>query len=358
MRPSLSSQNRIGIASDESGRFAHTESSDCRLFVVAGIIVVALFIVRSELFASAARAEDWGVAPGVRVPLTLVLKAKAMVVDEQVTLSDIALCQGFARLCSVADQLVLQASPAPGRRATLAQAVLREKLSRQWPFVDFDLRGPKLVIVEAKSFAVEVERVRQAIRDWLIKRSNENQRLSLVDVYPPAFMRTRRPLDQAITVAAVKQSIVHGMNELVVKADKQQWTLRAHIKKELRVLVARDDLARGSVLSAGLVEEAWQRVRSQHEAELIGPSSLEAGLMTRQAISKGRILLDGMFRRPFVVRRKQRVNLQVSDGGLVVSRKAEAMNDGGMGDVISLRLAGSRERIQGRITANGEVVPL
>ncbi|WP_458525009.1 flagellar basal body P-ring formation chaperone FlgA [Onishia taeanensis] len=78
------------------------------------------------------------------------------------------------------------------------------------------------------------------------------------------------------------------------------------------------------------------------------------GMLARRAIPAGSTLQEHQLRAIPLVERRQTVSVEAQGKGFRVSREGEALEDGGLGDEVRVRLS-RREIITGRVTGNGRV---
>lgn len=78
------------------------------------------------------------------------------------------------------------------------------------------------------------------------------------------------------------------------------------------------------------------------------------GLLTRRAITAGSTLQEHQLRAIPLVERRQTVSVEAQGKGFRISREGEALEDGGLGDEVRIRLS-RREIITGRVVGSGRV---
>jgi flagella basal body P-ring formation protein FlgA len=120
------------------------------------------------------------------------------------------------------------------------------------------------------------------------------------------------------------------------------------------VLVARESLARGSPVNEDSVELVERDISSLSRGYLNEPSQLEDKVL-RRAVSPGMVLTPNMLESPRIIRRGDRVSLEVSQGALAVRMQGEAVMDGRRGERIRVRSLSSKKIVEGVVTAPGVI---
>jgi flagellar basal body P-ring formation protein FlgA len=131
-----------------------------------------------------------------------------------------------------------------------------------------------------------------------------------------------------------------------------QMPLQAQIWNE--VWVARSLLARGELLRDADLGKERRDVLTMREA--VGASAeLPDGIELASSLPQGVILMASHLRLRPLVRRGQVVEAVLQDGGLAVSLKVEALEQGAAGQVIRVRNLQSKREFRGKV-ANEETV--
>lgn len=210
---------------------------------------------------------------------------------------------------------------------------------------------PSLTPVEARRIVQSVDR---AIKSFLpeieldfaveVDRSQPNLAL-LKQLAAVTNVELLGPLQEGPVPCRISARGVEGM----VSADIEM-TLTAHPT----VVVAKSSLQRGHLISAGDLDfEVIPRERMK--PEYITEMSDAIGKEVRSAVSANRPILRDRLGAPILIRRGEGVDLQVVGGGITVTTKARAMEDGAASDLIELEILQPRKRMFGRVVAPGLV---
>lgn len=125
-----------------------------------------------------------------------------------------------------------------------------------------------------------------------------------------------------------------------------QAAVQAHVWRE--VWVAHTSLSRGEPVSAADVTRERRDVLNIHEA-LAEFSADDANLELAEPVAAGVPLLARVIKPRVVIHRGQVANALVQDGGLSVTTKVEALEDGAPGQMIRARNPVSRRDLSGRV---------
>ncbi len=115
------------------------------------------------------------------------------------------------------------------------------------------------------------------------------------------------------------------------------------------VPVARQALARGTLLAPELLEEAWLPVSRLREDTVLLIEDL-VGRELRRSLRAGQEIRRGQIRWPRLVRRGEVVTLVFDRPGLLLTALGRALEDGAEGEVIRLVNLDSERPLRGRVT--------
>ncbi|VAW95272.1 hypothetical protein MNBD_GAMMA19-710 [hydrothermal vent metagenome] len=134
------------------------------------------------------------------------------------------------------------------------------------------------------------------------------------------------------------------------------WTVYvpAHIKIFANVIAAAQPLLRGSEISATDVIFVRQELSQLRSGYFIKIESVIGKILT-QNLSAGHAITPKRVKAAFLVRRGEKVTIEVSIGTLKVRGKGEALKDAARGELVSVRNSQSKRIIQGVVTKPGTV---
>lgn len=134
------------------------------------------------------------------------------------------------------------------------------------------------------------------------------------------------------------------------------WTVYvpAHIKIFANVIAAAQPLLRGSEISATDVIFVRQELSQLRSGYFIKTESVIGKILT-QNLSAGHAITPKRVKAAFLVRRGEKVTIEVSIGTLKVRGKGEALKDAARGELVSVRNSQSKRIVQGVVTKPGTV---
>ncbi|EMD84169.1 flagellar basal body P-ring formation chaperone FlgA [Pacificimonas flava] len=124
---------------------------------------------------------------------------------------------------------------------------------------------------------------------------------------------------------------------------------QAPLVAQLRV-----SLARGSMITASDIEMV--PVPGRMAADTVRSVEMASGLKLRRSVMPGTVLRLSMLERAPLIMRGDRVSLRADGPNFAVAVEAEAIENGSVGDRVTVRNLSSGEKIQGRVAADGSVL--
>jgi flagella basal body P-ring formation protein FlgA len=139
---------------------------------------------------------------------------------------------------------------------------------------------------------------------------------------------------------------------LTGKDGSEVWTwVQAHVDASVPTVVAARSLERGSTMGAVDLELVMLPVHHQH-VTLVGEP---VGHVLKRAVRAGEPLRSTWFARPIAVKRGDRVETIVRRGAVAARGAAEAVERGRVGDIIRVKVAGSRRMLRARVLGDQQV---
>lgn len=115
-------------------------------------------------------------------------------------------------------------------------------------------------------------------------------------------------------------------------------------------VTANANLQRGSVIQAGDITVKTRAGESREDV-----LETYVGMELKRSVYEGYKLNPAYVGKPILVKRNSRVSMIYKAGPLQISAWGRALDEGGVGDVISIMNLDSRKRVQGRILESGSV---
>ncbi|MEJ1160995.1 flagellar basal body P-ring formation chaperone FlgA [Prosthecomicrobium sp. N25] len=161
-----------------------------------------------------------------------------------------------------------------------------------------------------------------------------------------------------VRIASVNSVPGNGRFEALVLIDKgaapERLRLRGQATEVVDTVVLTRPLARGEVLRAE--DLVVQRV-PKRQAGANRPAAVEdfAGLAARRALRAETPLTAGDVQQPLLVKRGETITLVYQSPGLVLSARAQALEQGSLGDVITVLNPQSKRTVVGTVSGPGRV---
>jgi flagella basal body P-ring formation protein FlgA len=139
-------------------------------------------------------------------------------------------------------------------------------------------------------------------------------------------------------------------------AKPKPWKLYVPVQivRRIRVVVAKRPVPRGVALGKADLELQSRRVARLNRGYYLETQQV-AGLETRRPMQANEVVTPGALTAPRLVRHGQTLVLEASTGGISVSMKGLALEDGGKGDLIRVRNLSSDRIVQGRVVGRDRV---
>jgi flagella basal body P-ring formation protein FlgA len=166
-------------------------------------------------------------------------------------------------------------------------------------------------------------------------------------------LRNLPPRWSDMEVAGLTEA-VPGKHELLVHLVSEEGDIElpvgAKVERKVEVVVPVRRLPRGHVITSEDVEKRYVAGPLQL-GELIRLEEEVVGRQTRLPLPQGRPIASNSVEKPVLVERRDEVEVVARRGAIVVREKVRALDDGGLGDTITVeKLDDSRTRFVVRVT--------
>lgn len=294
------------------------------------------------------------VLPVSAVELPLV--ASAQVVGQQVLLSDLLAPRDAERLAQISGPLRLLRAPEPGATRKVNRQTLARLVERQVPTAQLHLGGAESVTITRKGVWIEPVEIEAALQAYLDRASAKLPGVRL------SFTRLRLPARFQVASGQIKHQVIPARPEvigsrrltLITRVNDQvveNQSIPVEISARAEVLVATADLRRGDRL-----DESTLMLQSRDISRLDEPffrfTSIE-GKFLKQSVRNGQPLLRRQVDFPPLVKRGDRVTIQLKKGEMQLTAHGEARENGELGETIRVRNTGSLREIRGQVAAAG-----
>ena len=139
-------------------------------------------------------------------------------------------------------------------------------------------------------------------------------------------------------------------------SDSKPWSL--HVP--MTVTIYKDVIATNRSLERGtiLMNSDFKRVRydvSKLPGGYLEDESAGVGMELKRRVSAGAPLTASMIRKPKIIKRGQQVAIIAGAGAMEVRMSGKALSHGAVGDRIRVLNTRSKKKIEGTVTASGDV---
>jgi flagella basal body P-ring formation protein FlgA len=134
----------------------------------------------------------------------------------------------------------------------------------------------------------------------------------------------------------------------------QRFTLAGRLRQEIQMPVLNRRLQAGEVITAADLQWVSMPDRGLPANAIYEPQEL-IGRTPRHGLPAGAPVLAADLKRPVVVAKGALVTLILKTGSMRLTARGRALDEGGIGDVISVANAQSRTVVAGIVIANGQV---
>ena len=134
------------------------------------------------------------------------------------------------------------------------------------------------------------------------------------------------------------------------------WTLylSAKISRYTRILVARDYIPKGSVITASQLIPSTRDINEYRRGYYTDSSQL-IGKVARHAIARNSAVTPAAITQAVIIKRGQPVNILVKSDGIQISVKGKALMDGSVNDLIKAQNTSSNKIVFGTVIAPGTI---
>lgn len=337
-----------------------------RVFKILGLVL--FFGLSAELQAESSRNidledSDAMLAPQVKLPLILELKAKVEVSDMRVVLDDIAICSGSRLFCDEAYGVELGASPRAGKSLYLSRKKIEKVIYEEWPQVKLQFKGADSVRVKTIATKIDSNEILEALNSEIEKKTSHHKNVRVVvdsiqvpqnlkfigqnyELSFPNLFSAQMPSLDFLVGKLNGSKMITGHYHIVDASEvsDQKFRFLARMRVEVMLPVATRNLKRSTRIRKTDFSKEWVTVKKT--GDLVTNIDLRIGYRLKQSIGVGRPVRTSAIELPNSVERGQILSLFVQKGGLKIKTKAKALKNGAIGqeiDVISIK-TGKRSR--------------
>ncbi|MBU6234472.1 MAG: flagellar basal body P-ring formation protein FlgA [Alphaproteobacteria bacterium] len=277
-------------------------------------------------------------------------KAEVLVKGENIRLGDV-----FEGLAQHAD-FVLAPAPKPGERLVWNEPTLT-RIATAFNLPWRPTQGQEIAIRREASM-VDAETLRAVIRDHLATLNdtdsfNVSISSDVPEIIVPSFDMPQisvsdfsMPESGGPFSAIIKVSAANGKSQTV--------TMRGLAERMVHVPVLKHPVRNGSIIDAADIEWATQPANSIRR-DVIRTAEDLIGTTPRKTLNAGTFITPNDLTQPYLITRGDMVMMVYKQGGMYLTAKGRAMEDGVSGQVIKVSNIGSNRQIEARVTGKKEV---
>ncbi len=283
---------------------------------------------------------------------------EAVVMNQTVTLANIAQIQPDDERTRGLRELVIASAPAPGQSKQLQAASIIAALRNHPEVKGVHWLGSPVISVLRKSIVIEQNRLQQIIADFLAAQADElpageirftayNSPSQLVLPYGEVTWKVT-PSRPDILQSSIFSIYFHVDGEPV-----QNCTVRGKMELFTDVVTTTGTIRRGDRIQADQVELAEKNILLLDHPHTRVQDVI--GMVANRTLPAGRPLRDGDCTAPPVVSEGQYVKIIAQKGHLHISANGIAKSSGGSGEVIRVKNINSNKLIYAKVKEPGIV---
>lgn len=238
------------------------------------------------------------------------------------------------------------------------------KMSKKWRLKQFEITGILLLSLVSVSTAANTEyqdaeslksSVRQAKLENIGGYAYSNIEVSVRSI-DKRLRLTKCDSELSASVTNPTQRLGRVTTEVLCEGSSP-WKIyvQATATAEMEIPVLVRALSRGSIIGSTDVQLLPVPVGQQQQPIAETIESL-VGMELRRPIASGQPVLLSQITAPDVIKRGQQVNIRYDENDLRITMSGKALQNGAMGEWISVENASSGRQIEGRIGRDGSIV--
>ncbi|MEO0475384.1 MAG: flagellar basal body P-ring formation chaperone FlgA [Planctomycetota bacterium] len=139
------------------------------------------------------------------------------------------------------------------------------------------------------------------------------------------------------------------------QAIDQGKTISARVQQRVIAVVAAEKISRGDLITRRQVRLREVLIDDFQQAYL-GQTSLITGQVASGTINPGELITASSVELPVAVKRRQRVAVELNNGGIKITFNGIAQSEGAVGETIEVQNAATGQRFNATVVARGKVV--
>ena len=291
---------------------------------------------------------------------TILIPSQVEVETLKLSLGELAELKGSSKFIEQVKDISLGQTPYPGYQRVIYRDDLIYALRRKnINLAEINFRVPYQFSVRADYQPLAVKKLVDQGREYIKEHLNYKEERIKIEVFNPPEELLVPQGKISFEVAKNQNSRLLGVNMLPVKVlvnngVYRKFYLKFETKLEARVLVPKRRLQQGESLRADLFIKEEKLLTNAPKDYVSSTKELKNKVLTR-SLGPRQTLKRDMLAAPELVQRWQEVKIIAEVGGVVVSTRGKALENGRRGDIIRVKNISSNKKVDAKVVAPNQV---
>jgi flagella basal body P-ring formation protein FlgA len=299
------------------------------------------------------------VSPQVALADTITIHDEVYVKGPKVLLGDVAKIEGEHQ--TLLEKIVLAPAALPGNTRYFDAALVQSRLRQAGIESDnIEVKGSRRSQATTLFLEITPGMIAEDLRNYVNTEMPWNPAVTTVDVTQPTQgyivsdgdVRFRWKTNPQYDYLG--QGTFHGEVLVDGKVERSFYT-RAQIETYADVVIAKSDIGRGDLLGQHNLMLQKREISKLERGAKFRLEELE-GQVAKIALLPGQVVTGRKVAPRRLIKRNQMVDVQTKIGSLTIYSKAQALNDGAAGDLVTCRSLHSKEEFMGILRKDRVVI--
>ena len=301
--------------------------------------------------------QSFKIAPQVQVPITIIVKKKALEGEGRIYLDELADCKGYAPICAEAQGVDLGHRPPPGGKKTLSCDQVQDAIKEEFKGIKLTLKCPKNgILVKTSGILLDKAAVKKALQSHLdslsVMEKVEVEYISmpLIKIFHSDVTFQFNEVTKENFVSKFSSYGSSKIEVLLNYKDKdypQKFTIKAQSRLYVKRAVFHASLRRGHLLTKKDVKLSF--IEKTKSKDTYGSLDDIVGKILKRPVREGQAVKERYIGRKTLVRRGSMVEVRLLTGGLKIQGRAKALETGGLSSMVSLKYLKTKKVLRGRV---------
>ncbi len=282
----------------------------------------------------------------------------AAIVPAQAATSVIELDTSLIRLGQIfhgignQSDIIVGAAPAPGQSMTLDSRQLL-KLAKTYGVKWQPGSEDDQVVLRRSGTDVTAEDQLAALRTAL-EDKGVPEGFAVKTVKPLSSLSLAKGVDHTIRIEALSYNPATKEFSAMLKAGGKTVPVKGFVNQMVSVPVLKEPLSKGQMISASDLSFITVSADTLSKSTVTSPDML-VGLVASRTLEPNKPMRMNDVNMQRLVQRGQEVDIIYADGGMRLTARGKAMQNGNADDLVKVVNLGSNKSFDGRVTGDGEV---